>query len=112
MPAKTKPNPKRPRLQLTPSPELWRLIDLVHEKTGQSRASVVAELLDEVAPAFQTMINALELAQSAPRQAQQLMNNFSAQAVSQLMQQQLDLDAAIDARTVKGKRARRGKRGA
>ena len=107
MPAKSKPNPKRARLQITPSPELWRVIDLVHEKTGQPRSALVAEMLDAVAPAFQTTIRALELAESAPREAQQLMQNFSAQAVGDLMQQQLELDKAIHARTVNGKRARR-----
>jgi len=112
MPAKSKPNPKRARIQVTPSPELWRLIDLVHEKTGQPRSALVAEMLDAVAPAIQTTLRAIELAESAPREAQQLLSTFSAKAVSDLMQQQLDLDAAIDARTVKGKRARGRKRGA
>jgi hypothetical protein len=113
MPAKAKRDPKRTRLQVTPSPELWRLIDLVHERTGTPRSAVVSELLDSIAPAFQTMIDALEMVQEAPRQAQQLMQNFGAEKVGELMQVTLDLDSAItqkelqlatDARTVKGKR--------
>jgi hypothetical protein len=118
MPAKPKKEPKRTRLQITPSPELWRLIDLVHAKTGEPRAAVVSELLDQVAPAFQTMIAALEMVQESPRQAQRLMTNYGAEKVAELMQMQvefdhtltqkeLELDKGSDGRTVKGKRARR-----
>jgi len=99
--------PKRPRMQITPSPELWALVERVHGLTGEPRSAIVSELLDEIAPAFQTMISALELVKTAPREAQQLMTNFGAQAVGNLMQQQLELDKALDGRTVKGKRARR-----
>lgn len=107
---KAKTMPKRSRLQITPSPELWALLDTVSELTGESRAALVSQMLDEISPAFQTMVEALKLVKSAPREAQQLMQNFGANSVGQLMQAQLDLDAAIDGRTVKGKRAR-GARG-
>lgn len=103
--------PKRPRINITPSPEVWELVNTVHELTGEAKSAIVAGILDEIAPAFQITIQAMRLAKSAPREAQQLMANFSSKAVGDLMQQQLELDAAIDARTVKGKRAKRGARG-
>lgn len=109
---KAKAEPKRPRLQITPSPELWRLIDLVHARTGQPKSGIVSELLDQAQPAVVMLLQALELAAEAPREAQRLLTNFSADAVGQLMQAQLDLDKAItDKRTVKGKRAKRGASG-
>lgn len=98
---------KRRRLLLTPSDEVWALIDEVHKLTGTPRAAIVAEILDEVAPAFQTQIHALRMVAERPLEAQRLINNFAAQSVGKLAQAQLDLDSAIDARTVKGKRARK-----
>ena len=118
-----KKEPKRPRLQVTPSPEVWRLINVVHERTGQAKAAIAAELLDQVQPAIEMIVQALEMAAQAPREAQRLMTNFGAEAVQQLMQQQLELEQKItqhemtlkagDGRTVKGKRekAKRGGRG-
>lgn len=117
MPAKSKRAPKRPRIQITPSPELWRLVDLVHERTGTARSAVIAELLDQVSPVLETMIHALEIVSENPRQAQRLLANFASEKIGDLMQVQLELDhtltqkelelPAADGRTVKGKRARR-----
>jgi hypothetical protein len=99
--------PKRMRINITPSPEVWALVNTVHDLTGEAKAAIISGILDEIAPAFQTTIQALHLAKSAPREAQQLMSNFGARAVGELMQAQLELDEAIDGRTVKGKRKRR-----
>lgn len=104
---KAKTQPKRRRINVTPSPEVWALVDAVHELSGEGKSAIVAGMLDVIAPSFQTTIQALELAKSAPREAQQLMSNFGAKAVGELMQAQLDLDKAIDGRTVEGKRKRR-----
>lgn len=99
---------KRRRLLLTPSDEVWALIDEVHALTGTPRAAIVSEILDEIAPAFQAQIQALRMVKEAPREAQRLINNYAAESMGKLAQAQLDLDAAIDGRTVKGKRAKKG----
>ena len=101
--------PKAKRLQITLSDEVWALVEEVHQLTGTPKSAVIAEILDEVAPAFQTTIAALRMLKESPREAQRLMSNYSAESVGKLSQAQLDLDKAIaDARTVKGKRAKTG----
>lgn len=99
--------PKRKRINITPSDEVWALVDEVHALTGTPKASILAEILDEVAPVFTNQIQALRMLQEQPREAQRLMQNFANQSVGKLAQASLDLDTAIDARTVKGARKRR-----
>jgi len=98
---------KRRRIQVTPSDEVWALVDEVHALTGTPKAAILAEILDEVAPVFSNQIQALRMLQESPREAQRLMQNFANESVGRLAQASLDLDNAIDGRTVKGKRARR-----
>ena len=98
---------KRKRLLITPSDEVWALIDEVHQLTGTPKAAIVSEMLDEIAPVFQNTIHALRIVQEQPREAQRLIQNFANESLGKLAQASLDLDAAIDGRTVKGKRSRR-----
>lgn len=100
---------KRKRLQLTLSDPVWALVNEVHELTGTPKAAIISEILDEVAPVFQTQIQALRVLKDSPREAQRLIQNFSNENVSRLAQANLDLDLAIDARTVQGQRAKRRK---
>nr|CRY97650.1 hypothetical protein [uncultured prokaryote] len=102
---------KRKRLNVTLSDRVWALVDEVHELTGTPKAAVISEMLDEVAPVFQTQIQALRVLNESPREAQRLIQNFAAESVGRLMQQQLELDAVIDARTVEGRKAKRRKKG-
>lgn len=99
---------RRNRVLVTPSDEAWRLLEELHQLGGQPRAAIVAELLDVALPALETSLQALRLLKDQPREAQRLLSNFTAAAVAQASQATLDLDAAIDARTVKGKRAKKG----
>ena len=102
---------KQKRLQVTLSPEVRALVEEVHQLTGTPRAAIVAEMLDEIAPVFQNTIHALRIVKEQPREAQRLIQNFANEAIGKAAQASLDLDAAIDARTVKGKRARRRRNG-
>jgi hypothetical protein len=97
----------RRRIQVTPSDQVWALIDEVHGLTGTPKAAIVAEILDEIAPVFLNQIHALRMLQDTPREAQRLMQNFANESVAKLAQSSLDLDAAFNGRTVMGKRARR-----
>jgi hypothetical protein len=94
-------------LLLTPSDQVWQLVDEVHKLTGTPKAAIVSEILDEVAPVFTNQIQALRMLQDTPREAQRLMQNFANESVAKLAQSSLDLDSALDGRTVQGKRARR-----
>lgn len=98
---------KRKRLQITLSDEVWELVNEVHALTGTAKAAVISEMLDEIAPVFQNTIQALRIVKEQPREAQRLIQNFANEAVGKVAQASLDLDAAIDGRTVKGQRGRR-----
>ena len=98
---------KQKRLQITLSPEVRALVDEVHELTGTPRSAIISEMLDEIAPVFQNTIHALRIVKEQPREAQRLIQNFANEAIGKVTQAALDLDSAMDARTVKGKRARR-----
>lgn len=98
---------KRKRLQITLSDEVWALVDEVHELTGTPKAAIISEILDEVAPVFQNTIHGLRIVKEQPREAQRLIQNFVNEAIAKAAQAALDLDAALDGRTVRGKRARR-----
>lgn len=102
---------KRKRLQITLSDEVWALVDEVHELTGTPKAAIISEILDEVAPVFQNTIHGLRIVKEQPREAQRLIQNFVNEAIAKAAQAALDLDAAMDARTVRGKRARRRRDG-
>lgn len=102
---------KRPRLNVTLSAEVWALVNEVHKFTGTPKSAIVSEILDEIAPVFQTQIQALRILHESPREAQRLMQDFASDSVGKLMNQQLELSKefdALDARTVKGKRAKKG----
>lgn len=96
------------RVQVALSDETARLVDELHAISGQSKSSIISELLDQVVPALQMTIQALRLLEDRPREAQRLLNNYTHAAIAQVTQANLDLDASIDRRTVKGKRAKKG----
>jgi len=100
---------KRKRLNVTLSDEVWALVNEVHALTGTPKAAVISEILDQVSPVFQNTIHALRIVQEQPREAQRLIQNYANEAIGTLAQASLDLDKAIDGRTLKGKRARRAR---
>ena len=102
---------KQKRLQVTLSPEVRALVEEVHQLTGTPRAAIVSEMLDEIAPVFQNTIHALRIVKEQPREAHRLIQNFANEAIGKATQAALDLDAAMDGRTVKGQRARRRRDG-
>lgn len=99
---------RRRRILVTPSDEAWAVVDEVHRLTGQPRASLVAELLDVALPSLQATIEALRIVREQPDQARLLLHNYTSTAIAQAAQASLDLDAALDGRTVRGKRAKGG----
>lgn len=98
--------PKRTRLQVTPSPELWAILVELSALTGMARSELLADILDAALPALQMQMEAVRIAKESPREAERLMTRHSAEAIQQLMQAQIDFGKDIDGRTVKGKRRR------
>lgn len=112
---KTKPRtkPRTPRVMVLLSPEARVLLDRMTALTGTPKSTLVAELVDAGLPAVANAVDAIELVKSGKNEdAERLLSRFAHQATAQLAQQQLELHEAIeDARTVKGKRAKREARG-
>lgn len=100
------------RVQVALSDEVSQLVDELHELTGQTKSSIISELMDQVAPALQTTLKAIRLLHEQPREAQRLIQNFTNEAVMASAQASLELDAAIESRATKGKRSRKGGFGA
>ena len=104
-----------PRVQVTLTPEGMALLDRFAKATGQAKATLLGELIEEALPALEATVKAIELVREQPREAQRLMTNFGAKAVGQLTQAQLELDdlvtKSIDGRTVKGRRVKGRARG-
>lgn len=104
----TRNTPRAPRVAVTLSPESLRILDELSELRSQPKSAIVAELVDMALPALKIAVDALRQFQESPREAQRLLQNFANERVTNLAQASLDLDAAIDGRTVKGKRLKRG----
>lgn len=98
--------PKRRRAHVTLNDETWTKLDALSERLGQPVATLIAEVVQQGLPALDITVQALDLAQSAPREAQRLLANYGADAVMKLQQQQLEFDAAV---TKKQEGARRGR---
>lgn len=93
------------RLLFTPTAETMALLDELHAVTGRSRAGMVSEMLDEVAPVFREMLAHLKALQDSPEKARELVLGMAQEAHGIITQAAMDFDR-IDGRTVKGKRQR------
>jgi hypothetical protein len=102
---------RNPRVQVTLTPEAMAMLDEIAQLSGQAKAAMIAELVDAALPAMQVTLEALRVVRRQPDEARRLMSQFAHQQTAALAQAQLNLDQAIDGRTVKGKRQQRGKSG-
>lgn len=98
--------PPRRRVHVTLSMESWAIVEAVSERLGQPKAALLADLIEHALPALNLTIEALELSEKAPREAQRLVQNYGAEQVMQLQQQQLELDAAVTKKLGGRKRGR------
>lgn len=78
-------------MQVTPSEQGYRLLKELSKLTGKPPATIVRELLDEAAPALETMIQAFRDIQGTPEQAQAAVMRLAAQAHQTIAQATLDL---------------------
>jgi outer membrane PBP1 activator LpoA protein len=83
------------------------MVEEIADATGSAKAAILAEIFDATLPSFVNTLAALKIAKEQPREAQRLVQNFAAQSVMELQQQQLELDAKITA-SEKKRRRRRG----
>lgn len=82
----------RPRMQVTPSENSFRLLVELSKLTGKAPATITRELLDEASPALEMMVTAFRDIHSAPEQAQAAVMRMAAQAQVAISQATLDLN--------------------
>lgn len=103
--------PERKRVQVTLSAEAWDLLTRISDALEQPKASILAELVEELLPSMGNTIDAIRLAKEGQaREAQRLVTNFGAEAVMTLQQAQLEFDRLLtedEKKKGKGKRRRR-----
>lgn len=82
---------KDERLAFLPSGPVRMALDELHKLTGQSRASLVSEMLDGVAPLFVEQMKLLQSISNQPEKARALVTEFGMQGIHTISQQLLDL---------------------
>ncbi len=99
---------RAPRVMVQLSPEARVLLDCMTAASGQLKLFLIAELVDA---ALLVVANALEAIEYVKvgwvEEASRLMLRFAHEAISDLAQQQLQLEQLVDVRIIAGKRAKR-----
>lgn len=85
---------QRPRVLVTPSPEVWALLNRVHKASGKPKAAIVSEILTTVAPVFIEMLETMERAAREPDRIRELVSDYGWSSVQTIAQAQLDLKPA------------------
>lgn len=102
---------RNPRVQVTLSPEAMAILEEVATLSEQPKSAIVSELVDAALPAMQVTLDALRVIHRQPDEARRLLSQFAHQQTANLAQAQLDLEATLDKRTVKGRRRKKGANG-
>jgi hypothetical protein len=84
-------NVKNERLAFRPSGPVRMALDDLHAITGKSRASLISEMLDGVAPLFVEQLKLLQQVADHPHKARELVQEFGMQGINTISQQLLDL---------------------
>lgn len=92
---------KNPRISFVPSDEVLRLVSDLAGVSGQSMASIVAELMNDLAPVLSQQLEAFRAIASRPEEARSHIEALAAQSVAQINQ------LAMEFKTPRKPRARR-----
>lgn len=88
----------RPRMHVTPSETVYRLLQELSTLSGQPPASLVRELLDEAVPALEMAVMAMRDMKRRPEETMAAMARLSNTVMRDMSQAQLDLDTAMQKR--------------
>jgi hypothetical protein len=84
----------RPRMHVTPSETVFRLLAELSALTGKPPATIVRELLDEAVPALEMTLQAFRAIADRPEEAKAAVMRMAEQAQQMVTQARLDLDSA------------------
>lgn len=96
----------RPRISFIPTAQVGDLLNELSTLTGQSKASLASEMLDEVAPVIRGQLEALRKVAASPDEARRYVEDYAKRAMDEIAQSVLALDEPNKAKRVK--RANRG----
>lgn len=98
------------RVLVTPSAKAGPLLAEMSRISGQPKARLIRDLLDEAVPVLETMLEAHRMLATQPDAARAAMSRMLAQAMHDGTQAMLDLDKAIAAKP--GPKPRKPRKGA
>jgi putative cell wall-binding protein len=93
---------KNPRIAFVPSDIAQEVILQMAETSGQSRASVVAELMNDLAPVIKGQIEAHQKIANRPQEARQYIQDLAEESRAIIAQAELALDKPKRRRKRKG----------
>lgn len=82
---------KNERIAFRPSGPVRMALDELHTLTGKSRASLVSEMLDGVAPLFLDQLKLMQAINAQPEKAREFVTEFGMRGINTISQQMLDL---------------------
>lgn len=82
----------RPRMQVTPTEQVYRLLTELSKIQGKPQATIVREILDEAVPALEMTLEAFRAINSRPEQSKAAVMRLAAQAQIAIAQATLDLN--------------------
>jgi hypothetical protein len=83
---------RNPRISFIPSDAAQAVILEMAEVSGKSRASVVAELMTDIAPVIRGQIEAFQKIAARPEEARQYLEELANESIERIGQTVLDLD--------------------
>jgi hypothetical protein len=84
---------KNKRIAFVPSDEVLRLVTKVSELSGQSKASIVAEMMDEVSPVFMNQIETMQALMAAPDKAREYVEDYAERVTAEIAQEVMNFHA-------------------
>lgn len=89
---------KKPRLAITLSVESRAALERFSRVSGIAASAFVAGLVEDAIPVINATTDAIEIARKSPAKAAAAMNSAVVTGVTQVVQAQLELDAAVKER--------------
>jgi len=83
---------KNPRIAFVPSDAVHALVGELAETSGKSRASIVSELMDDIAPVIQGQLDAMRKIANRPEEAREHIRDLANESLATIAQVQMDLD--------------------
>jgi hypothetical protein len=93
---------KNPRIAFVPSDVVQELVSQMAEASGQSRASIVSELMTDLAPVIRGQIEAFQKIAARPEEARQYITELANDSRAVIAQTELEFDKAKRRRKRKG----------